>query len=225
VPRKQIADVEPATSPVIYLMDRPGSVQSVILASQLIPPKSSPGEIAAETMTVILGGSFTSRMNMNLREDKHWSYGARSQVLATRGQRLLTTVAPVQTDKTKEAVLEVIKEHREIAGNRPPSREELERVQRNRTLSQTGRWETMRAVSGSIHQIVTYGLPDDYFQTYPDELRALDVTDLASAATRVIRPDGLTWIVVGDLEQIEAGIRELGLAEVHVIDADGTVVR
>ena len=100
VPDKKIGEVAPATQSVIYLMDRPGAVQSVILASQVIPPKGHPDEIATETMIDVLGGSFTARMNMNLREDKHWSYGARSQVSSVRGQRLLTTVAPVQTDKT-----------------------------------------------------------------------------------------------------------------------------
>ena len=176
-------------------------------------------------MIDILGGRFTARMNMNLREDKHWSYGARTQVSSMRGQRLLTMVAPVQIDKTKDAVFEVIKEHRHITDARPPTADELARVQRRRTLSQSGRWETMDAVSSSIRQLVTHGLPDDYFRTYPDQLRALDVADVASAATRVIRPDALTWIVVGDLEQIEAGVRELGLADVYVIDADGNIVR
>ena len=225
VPDKKIGEVTPASRSVIYLMDRPGAVQSVILASQMIPPKGHPDEIATETMIDVLGGSFTARMNMNLREDKHWSYGARSQVSSVRGQRLLTTVAPVQTDKTKEAVFEVVEEHRDITAARPPTADELARVQRRRTLSQSGRWETMGAVSRSIRQLVTHGLPDDYFQSYPDQLRALDLADVASAATRVIRPEGLTWIVVGDLEQIEAGVRELGLADVYVIDADGNIVR
>ena len=225
VPDKKIGEVAPASRSVIYLMDRPGAVQSVILASQVIPPKGHPDEIATETMIDVLGGSFTARMNMNLREDKHWSYGARSQVSSVRGQRLLTTVAPVQTDKTKEAVFEVVEEHRDITDARPPTADELARVQRRRTLSQSGRWETMGAVSSSIRQLITHALPDDHFQSYPDKLRALDVADVASAATRVIRPDGLTWIVVGDLEQIEAGVRELGLADVYVIDADGNIVR
>ena len=224
VPKKEIAGVEPASRATIYLMDQPGSQQSVILASQIVPPKSDPGELATEAMVDVLGGSFTARMNMNLREDKHWSYGARSYVLDTRGQRLLLTMASVQTDKTAEALREVIQEHRDIVGDRPPSSEELARVQRRWTLSRSGRWETAGAVRNSIREIVRNRLPDDYFDTHPDRLSGLSVEDLVTAAKTVMRPERLTWIVVGDLDQIEAEIRQLGLGEVRVIDADGVAV-
>ena len=224
VPKKQITEVPPATSPVIYLMDRPGAEQSVILASHVIPPRPETHEVATEAAIDALGGSFMARMNMNLREDKGWSYGARSQILETRGQRLLMTSAAVQSDKTKESLLEILKEHRDLLADRPPSPDELERIQRRRTLNRSGRWETTGAVSRSIREIVRDRLPDDYFDTHPDKLRGLTVDDLAAAASEVIRPEGLTWIVVGDLDRIEASIRELNLADVRVIDADGNPV-
>jgi zinc protease len=87
----------------IYLIDRPGSIQSVILASHIVPPKANPQEIAIETMNTVLGGDFTSRINMNLREDKHWSYGALTLLWDARGQRPYLVYASVQTDKTKRS--------------------------------------------------------------------------------------------------------------------------
>ena len=95
-------------------------MQSMIIAGLPAPPTNNPDEIAIETMNTILGGSFTSRINMNLREDKHWSYGARSILHDAKGQRLFFTYAPVQSDKTKESIVEIDKELRGILGDRPP---------------------------------------------------------------------------------------------------------
>ncbi|HEU0038130.1 MAG TPA: pitrilysin family protein, partial [Verrucomicrobiae bacterium] len=100
VPKKNIAEVQPQKKAVVYLIDRPDSLQSVILAGHVAPPKSNPDEIAIETMNTILGGTFTSRVNMNLREDKHWSYGAFTFLWSAQGQRPFIAYAPVQTDKT-----------------------------------------------------------------------------------------------------------------------------
>ena len=99
------------------------------------PPTNNPDEIAIETMNTILGGSFTSRINMNLREDKHWSYGARSMLLDAKGQRMFFAYAPVQSDKTKESIVEIDKELRGILGDRPPTPEELDKAQKNQTLA------------------------------------------------------------------------------------------
>src|ERR1051326_7614083 len=103
VPSKNISPVEQQRKSAVYLIDRPDSLQSVILAGHVAPPRSNPDEIAIETMNTILGGTFTSRVNMNLREDKHWSYGAFTLLWPARGQRPFIAYAPVQTDKTKES--------------------------------------------------------------------------------------------------------------------------
>ncbi|HXP62420.1 MAG TPA: insulinase family protein, partial [Dongiaceae bacterium] len=150
VPTKNLVTVEPQKKSVVYLIDRPGSIQSVILAGHVGLPKSNPREIAIETMNTVLGGSFTSRMNMNLREDKHWAYGAGTAVVYARGQGPFVAYAPVQTDKTKESMVEVDKELRGILGQRPITAEELTTAQKDQTLSLPGRWETIGAVSGSI---------------------------------------------------------------------------
>jgi zinc protease len=172
-------------------------------------------------MNTVLGGSFTSRVNMNLREDKHWAYGARTLIEAARGQRPFLAYAPVQTDKTRESMIELEKELRGILGGRPITRDEVSKAQKNETLTLPGQWETLGAVSGSIGEIVRFGLPEDYFTTYPDKVRALAVDDLVKAAEKVVHPDQLVWLVVGDRAKIEPGIRELGWGEVELLNADG----
>jgi len=220
-PAKNLAAVEPQKKSSVYLLDRPGSIQSIVLAGQVATPKSDPDDIAIRTMNTILGGSFTSRVNLNLREDKHWSYGARSLLYSARGQGPFIAYAPVQTDKTKESMIEFDKELHAILGPRPITEEELVTAQKNQTLSLPGRWETIDAVGGSLGQIVSFGLPEDYFQTYPNKVRALTVEDLTKAAQKVVHPDQLVWVIVGDRAKIEAPIRELGWGELHLLDADG----
>jgi zinc protease len=225
VPTKNISPVPLPKTPAVYLVDRPGSLQSVIFVGNVAPPKSDPAEIAMDTMDTILGGAFSSRLNLNLREEKHWCYGAFSFIQDARGQRPFIALAPVQTDKTKESMIEVDKELRAILGRKPITAEELAKAQDNQTLTLPGSWETIGAVSGSIDTIVTFGLPDDYYARYPGKVRALTLDDLTHAAQEVIHPDNLVWVVVGDRGKIEPGVRELGWGEVHLIDADGHPVK
>jgi zinc protease len=221
VPAKNIGAVEYRPKPVVYLLDKPGAVQSIILAGEIAPPRNNPDEVGIETMNNILGGNFGARINMNLREDKHWSYGASSRLISARGQRPFYVIAPVQTDKTKESLVEIDKELRGILGAKPPTAEELAKVQANETLSLPGSRETMAEVANSIETLVEYGLPDDYYEKYAGRVRALQVADIEAIAKRVVRPDNLTWVIVGDRAKIEAGVRELNLGELKFLDADG----
>ncbi len=158
---------------------------------------------------------------MNLREDKHWSYGAQTLFWPARGQEPFIIFAPVQTDKTKELLVEIDKEVRGIVGNKPATPEELSHVQANETLSLPGSRETISEVGNSIQELVEYGLPDDYYDKYAGRVRALTVPDMRTAAERVIRPDHLVWVVVGDRAKIEAGVRELNLGDIKFLNADG----
>ena len=221
VPKKNIGEVAQQPRSAVYLLDRPGSEQSIIFAGHVAPPKRNPREIALLTMNDILGGSFTSRVNMNLREGKHWSYGAFSLLFDARGQRPFIVYAPVQTDKTKESLSEVVSELRGITQNRPVTPEELAKAQANLTLSLPGQWETIGALGGSVEEIVRFGLPHDYYTTFATRVRELQVADLSTAAKETIQPDKLIWVVVGDRAKIEAGIRELNLGPLQFIDADG----
>jgi len=223
VPTKNVKTVPVATKSTVYLIDKPGALQSVIIAGVVAPPRANPQEIAIEAMNNSLGGMFGARLNMNLREDKHWSYGVRTVLRDARSQRPFYAVAPVQTDKTKEALVEMNKEFRGIVGEHPVSADELAKIQANETLKLPGSRETLDALGQSIVDLVQFGLPDDYYDTYAGKVRALKTNDVNQAAKEVVRPDNLTWIVVGDRAKIEPGVRELGLGEFRLMDTDGKV--
>jgi zinc protease len=225
VPAKNLATVPQQPKASVYLIDRPDSQQSLILVGNVAPPKANPAEIAIETMNTVLGGAFSSRVNLNLREEKHWCYGAGTFLWPARGQRQFIAYAPVQTDKTKESLVELDKEMRGILGPRPVTEAELSRAQDNQTLQLPGSWETIGAVGGSIGEIVRFGLPDDYFTTYPEKVRALSVDSLTKAAAEVVHPDQLVWVVVGDRSKVESAIRELKWGEIQLLDADGKLLK
>jgi zinc protease len=220
-PQKKIATVPPAAKSVVYLIDKPGAQQSIILAADLAPRTNNPDELAIEAMNDALGGLFLARINANLREDKHWSYGVRTLLFPAREQRPWLTVAPVQTDKTKDSLAELNKEYHAILTDKPISSEELAIVQNSETLSLPGSRETQEEVGASINELVRFGLPDDYYETMAAKIRALKTADVAAAAKEVVRPDGLIWVVVGDRAKIEAGVRELNLGAIKFLDADG----
>ena len=137
------------------------------------PAARHAGRLAIEAMNDVLGGQFTARLNMNLREDKHWSYGAYSLAYDARGQRPLLAYASVQSDKTAESLSEIRKEITEITTTRPASADEVALVKRSNTLSLPGQWETGGAVLGSISKLVEFGLPDGYWANYADAVRSL----------------------------------------------------
>ncbi len=209
---------------MIYVIDRPESQQSIIFAGHVAPPKSNPDELAIETMMDALGGSFTSRINMNLREDKGWSYGAFAFMWDAEGQRPFVTYAPVQSDKTKEAMAEISSELTGITGNNPVTSDEVNRAKDNLTLTLPGRWETLGSVEGGVAQIVRFGLDDGYWDDYAEAIRSLSGDAVSTAASQTLHPDRLVWVVVGDRASVKPRIQELGFGEIVQIDADGTPV-
>ena len=168
-----------------------------------------------------LGGEFSSRLNMNIREDKHWSYGVQTLLFGARAQRPFLVYAPVETDKTKESLVELQKELKAIISDRPVTQSELARVTANETLGLPGSLETSSEISGYVRELLRNQWPDNYYDTMPAKIRALTTSDLDAAAKVVIHPDNFTWVIVGDRAKIEAGVRELGLGEIKIIDADG----
>jgi zinc protease len=219
VPAKTIAHVERPKQPVVYLIDKPDAQQSVIIAGGIAPPINANQEVALGTLNDIWGGTFGSRVNMNLREDKHWSYGAQSVLLVTTAQRPFIGFAPVQTDKTKESLEELRKEFKDVVGSRPPTEPELDKAKLRKVLELPGSRETQNAVGRSIRVILQGGLPDDYWDTYAGKVKALSVGDLKDAARTLIDPDHLIWVIVGDRAKIEKPIRDLNLGEVSIIQA------
>jgi predicted Zn-dependent peptidase len=190
-----------------------------------MPSSLAPDRIEINTANDVLGGTFTSRINMNLREDKHWSYGARSSLTETRGQRPWLLSAPVQTDKTVESIQEIRRELADFLAKRPITAEEFAKVRNRDVRALSGQYETNAAVSGAIGDSVRFGRPDDYVRTLRARLQTQTDAGVRQAATQAFQPDSLTWVMVGDLSRIEAPIRELGLGSVQVLDADGNVLR
>ncbi len=208
----------------VYLIDQPGAVQANLFAGQVVPPSGDAAATRFDIANGVIGGDFTSRLNMNLREDKHWSYGARTSVSGALGQRPWLASAPVQIDKTGEALAEMQREIAQFAsGERPPTAAEVARIRNIQTLSLPGAYETSAAVMGTIGGIVRYGRADDYVFTRKAEIEAMTPEQVREAAA-TLDPDALTWVVVGDLKQVEAPVRALGLGEVVVVDADGKPV-
>lgn len=223
IPAKNLAPVGQPSQPRFFLIDRPDAIQTIILAGNLTVPKSDPREIAIETANNILGGQFTARLNMNLREDKHWSYGAYSFLVGGRGQRPFLAYASVQTDKTKESLAEMQKELQAILGENPVKDAELAKVKKQQTMELAGSWETSGAIGSSIAELVRYALPDDYFQKYAGRIRSLNLGEVQAAVKEVVHPEGIVWILVGDASKIEAGLRELNFGKIQRLNPDGEI--
>ena len=219
-----VPEVALPTAPRVFLIDQPGAVQANIYVGELVPSTKSDDATEFGFANTVLGGQFSSRLNMNLREDKHWAYGAYSFASNAIGQRPWIAYAPVQIDKTAESVAEIKREIGEYTtGKMPPTTEEVSKAKANEIRSLPGAYETGSAVMGTITGIVRYDRPDDYVFQRKAEIDALTPAVVSKAAA-TIDPAALTWIVVGDLGQIEAPIRALKLGPVQVLDEDGKPV-
>jgi zinc protease len=171
-------------------------------------------------MNDVIGGDYLSRVNQNLRVDKHWSYGAYTFLQDARGPRPFMVYAPVQTDRTADAIRELHGELARFVASEPATPDELTRVFRSNAYSLPGRFETAQAVLESLQANARLGRPDDYAATLKQRYEAVDLENLQAAAEEVVHPDALTWVVIGDRKAIEADLRALRLAEVEFIDAD-----
>ncbi|MCX8160553.1 MAG: insulinase family protein [Candidatus Saccharicenans sp.] len=225
VPRKNLAPVRPRSNPTVYLIDKPGAPQSMVMAGLPVPSPADPDDLAIDLMNFILGGDFVSRINMNIRENKHWSYGAFSVILPARAQRPFIAVAPVQLDRTKETIQELTAEMEGMLGKKPVTEEEYRNALSSRINQLPGQWETMAAVENSLVEMANFKLPDDYFQKYAGRIRQLKIEDINRAARKVLQPGSLVWVVVGDRSKIEKSLRELGLGEIVYLDGDGNQIK
>ena len=223
VPQKNIAEVTMGEGGV-YLIDKPGAPQSLILAGHVAPPTGVDNNIDILTMNDVIGGSFTARVNMNLREDKGWAYGAYTFMQDARGQRPWLAYAPVQTDKTADSIKELKREMDEFLSSAPARQDELDKSVRNNVNSLPGQFETAGAVLNALLSNDRFGRPDDYVSSLKRRYEAVDLSGVRAAADQVMHPDKLIWLIVGDLEKIEQQIRDLELGELQIIDEDGNAV-
>ena len=218
-----IPDVANQTSPRVFLIDQPGAVQANIFAAELVPSTKDASAAVLDMANMVIGGDFTARLNMNLREDKHWSYGARAGASGAVGQRMWRVSAPVQIDKTAESIAEIKRELEDFAsGKQGTSADELQRMQKVLTLSLPGAYETAGSVLGTITSNALYERPDDYVFQRKAEIEGM-TTAQVDAAAKTIDPKALTWVIVGDVSKIEQPIRALKIGPVQVIDAEGNI--
>jgi predicted Zn-dependent peptidase len=219
-----IPTVARPAKPRVFLIDQPGAVQANIFAGELVPSNKDPEAVKFGMANDVLGGLFSARLNMNLRENKHWAYGAYTFAPGALGQRPWLAFAPVQIDKTAEALGEMQREINDYAsGAKPASAEEVQKVVADDLRSQPGAYETARAVMSTIGGIVRYDRPDDWVMRRNAEVEAMTPAQV-NAAAKTLDAKALTWVIVGDLSKIEAPVRALDLGTISVIDANGQPV-
>jgi len=215
---KALTQVALPQTRTIYLIDKPNAQQSYIVAGQLLPPTATDEEIALNYMNYAIGGSFTARLNMNLREDKSWSYGVRTRLGDAKGQRAMLVTAPVQTDKTAESMAEIVREYADYLSTKPITEDELAKGKASKTLRLPGQFETLGALKGGVADIVSYDRDLNYLNELPMLLDRPTLSQVQEKAQTYIKPDQWTWLIVGDLAKIEAPIRDLNLGDVVVMD-------
>lgn len=208
----------------VFLIDMPGTEQSVILASHVAPPTPVEPEVDQAIANEIIGGSFVSRINMNLREDKGWSYGARTGLSTNIFQREFSVSAPVQVDKTAESLAELNRELTEFLFDHPASEEEFRLALERRVRSLSSSFQTGQALLGSLTRSDYLNRPWNHPVLYGEALTEVTLDEVRAAADALIHPENLTYVIAGDLSVMEDGVRALSLGEVIVIDTEGNVV-
>jgi predicted Zn-dependent peptidase len=216
MPTAAIPTAAQLTSRQVYLVDKPGAAQSQIRIGWIGVPRSTPDYFALRVLNTILGGSFTSRLNQNLREEHGYAYGAGSTFDMRASAGPFYASAGVQTDKTSEALKEFFNELDAI--RKPISPEEIEKAKNYLALLMPRNFETTERLAGSLAQMFIYSLPDDYFATYTQRVRAVTPADVQRVAERYIQPDKFAVVIVGDRKVIEPGISALNLGPLKIVE-------
>ena len=209
-----ILPVPPPSPDRVALVHRPDAAQSELRIGHVAVPRSTPDYHALLVLNMILGGQFVSRINMNLREEKGYTYGARTSFDFRRGRGPFTLHASVQSDATADSVLEALAEIEAIRGERPPSPQELETGRAALTRGYPRNFETADQISRAAAQLALYGLPDDYFSTFVPKVLAVGADDVTRVARAHIDPSRLVTVIVGDREKVGASLSRLNLGAV-----------
>jgi predicted Zn-dependent peptidase len=221
MPQQKMSKVTPPDHDRVFLMNRPGALQSVIFAGVVAPSAKAPNRLAIQIMNGTFGGTFTSRLNMDLRQSKHWAYGAHSMIISTVGPGAFMMYAPVQTDKTAPSIKAMVEQAKAVVGDKPPSNEEIAKIKDQRIHALPGQYQTNGAVLGALESMALYDRPDDYVTTLKPRIKGLSDAAVHKAAKEVIQPGHFTWVIVGDLDKVGKSVRALDLGPVEVLDANG----
>jgi predicted Zn-dependent peptidase len=174
-------------------------------------------------MNSILGGGITSRISMNLREDKGYTYGANSGFVYRRGAGPFRAGGDIQTAVTKEAIVEFMKELNGIRGSIPITDKELDYNKQSLIRRYPAGFETVGAISNQLSNLVVYGLPDTYFNDYISKVNAVTLDDVNRVAKQYLDPSKMAIVIVGDRKTIEPGLKELGYS-ITILDSEGKPV-
>jgi predicted Zn-dependent peptidase len=202
----------------VYLIDKPGAAQSQIRIGWIGVARSTSDYATLQVLNTILGGSFTSRLNSNLREKHGYAYGASSTFEMRRAPGLFYATAGVQTDKTAEALLEFFKELEGIQAQ--VSRDELEKAKNYVALGFPAEFETTGDLARKLEELIVYELPEDTFSSFVARVQQVTPEGVRKAAARYIQPDKMAVVVVGDRKVLEQSVRALNLGALAVVPID-----
>jgi predicted Zn-dependent peptidase len=210
-PVKNFAVPTPAATGRILLIDRPNTPQSLIFGGELLPVQGTDELVALLQANEVLGGAFLSRLNTDLRETKHWSYGVASFISRPQHQVPYLVYAPVQTDRTGPSIAAMRSDISTFLNSKGVTPEELSRTIDGAIRELPGNFETTAAVMGGMEANVLYHRPDNYYETLASRYRSLTAAQLDAAAKAAIDPDKLTWVVIGDAAKVKPQLDPLGI--------------
>lgn len=223
-PTKNFAAPIAAQTGHILLLDRPNTPQSLIFGGEVLPVKGTDDLVALTQANEVLGGSFLSRLNSDLRETRHWSYGVSGFISRVQHHVPYLIYAPVQTDQTGPSIAAMVGDMTGFLGGKGVTPAELTRTIDGSIRELPGEFETAEAVMGGMESNVLYGRPDNYYETLASKYRALTATDLDAAAKAAIDPAKLTWVVIGDAAKVKPQLDSLKIpVEVVQTKVDGNV--
>ena len=220
----EIPTPEKRTSRDVYIIDKPGAPQSVIIMGNLGIKRNDPDYLATYVMNTALGSQFTSRLNMNLREDKGYTYGTGSFFSSRKGVGPFGCYAPVQTKYTKAAITEMIKELNDITKTRPLSNQEVENTKTSLINKFPRKFEGLSAISDEASDLVMFNLPEFTWQLYMEKVTNITGEMATQAAKDHIHPENLLIVIVGDRSVIEKDIRSLKLGDIVFLDQNGNPI-
>ena len=202
-----------------FIVHRPNAQQSELRIGRIGAPRSTLDYHAMVVANAVLGGQFTSRINLNLREDKGYTYGARSYFDFRKAAGPFVVQASVQTDATAASVREVFAELDGLRGQQPVTSRELDLARWGLTRGFARSFETPEQVARAMAQLVLHGLPDDTFDTFVAQVRAVEADTVTAVARRHFDPESMFTVIVGDRDRIEPGLGDLGFSRCTVVES------
>ena len=208
----------------IYLVDKPGAAQSSFAIGEVGPPRNTPDYYSLRVMNALLGELFQSRLNHNIREEKGYSYGVFSRFGFGRGPGAFIAAGDIVTEKTDSALIEFMRELKDIRGSRPPTDDELAQAKASLVQSLPAAFASVEGVNRSIASIYVEDLPDDYYQRFVRAINGVTKDDVVRVASKFIDPEHFTILIVGDRAKIEGPLAATKIAPITLLDVNGDPV-